>query len=59
MSEKLPDVKIDYVWEDGKVVFSRDYLLRRGRCCGSGCRNCPFREEKVKLEIVLPEDKQT
>jgi hypothetical protein len=32
----------DYTLEDGLVVFSRDFLLRRGSCCGSGCRNCPY-----------------
>jgi hypothetical protein len=26
----------------GRWVFTRSYLLRRGRCCGSGCRNCPY-----------------
>lgn len=32
----------DYVLENGLLVFTRDYLLRRGHCCGSGCRNCPY-----------------
>jgi len=26
--------------EDG--ALSRDFLLRRGRCCQEGCRNCPY-----------------
>ncbi|MEO6971200.1 MAG: DUF5522 domain-containing protein [Chthoniobacterales bacterium] len=26
--------------QDG--ALSRDFLLRRGRCCEEGCRNCPY-----------------
>lgn len=22
--------------------LSRDFLLQRGHCCGSGCQNCPY-----------------
>ena len=32
----------DYTVEDGLFVFTRKYLLRRGYCCKSGCRNCPY-----------------
>ena len=28
--------------ENGYVVFTEAYHLRRGSCCGSGCRHCPF-----------------
>lgn len=31
-----------YFTEDGRMVFTRAYHLRRGHCCGSGCRHCPF-----------------
>ena len=31
-----------YFTEDGRVVFTRAFHLRRGHCCGSGCRHCPF-----------------
>ncbi|HEX4923385.1 MAG TPA: cysteine-rich CWC family protein [Bdellovibrionales bacterium] len=27
---------------DGLMVFTEAYHLRRGSCCGSGCRHCPF-----------------
>ncbi len=26
----------------GYLVFTAVYLLRRGTCCGSGCRHCPY-----------------
>lgn len=28
--------------EDGGVVFTAQFHLRRGYCCGSGCRHCPY-----------------
>lgn len=32
----------DYYLENGKVVFTEAYHLRRAYCCESGCRHCPF-----------------
>jgi uncharacterized protein DUF5522 len=32
----------DYTVEGGLFIFTRKYLLRRGYCCQSGCRNCPY-----------------
>lgn len=33
----------DYLIDpQGRFVFTREYLLRRGFCCDSGCRNCPY-----------------
>jgi hypothetical protein len=28
--------------EDGKYVFTKEFHLSRGHCCGNGCRHCPF-----------------
>ena len=37
------DEKDDYYFNaDGLVVFTAEYLLQRGYCCGSGCVNCPY-----------------
>ncbi|MBU6155045.1 MAG: hypothetical protein KGP28_12140 [Bdellovibrionales bacterium] len=30
--------------ETGYRVFTELYLVRRGECCGSGCRHCPYSE---------------
>lgn len=35
----------DYYVENGLYVFTASYLLRRGYCCGSGCRHCPYPKE--------------
>lgn len=32
----------DYTTENGAMVFTAGYLQRRGYCCDSGCRNCPY-----------------
>jgi len=32
----------DYYNENGAMVFTASYLQRRGYCCGSGCRHCPY-----------------
>jgi len=36
----------DYYLEDAYLVFTEVYHLKRGYCCGSGCRHCPWREEE-------------
>ena len=32
----------DYYLEGGLMVFTERFLLRRGFCCESGCRHCPY-----------------
>jgi len=32
----------DYYLEGEALVFTADYLRRRGYCCDSGCRHCPY-----------------
>ena len=35
----------DFYFDDvGRMVFTEAYHLRRGHCCGSGCRHCPYPE---------------
>jgi hypothetical protein len=31
-----------YFDTNGLMVFTAAYHLRRGYCCGSGCRHCPY-----------------
>jgi len=38
----------DFYWENGLMVLTEAYLLRRGKCCGSGCRHCPYRKRKSR-----------
>jgi Family of unknown function (DUF5522) len=32
----------DFYREGAFVVFTEGFLLRRGYCCRSGCRHCPY-----------------
>ena len=43
--EKLVE-DIDYYFENGLMVLTAHFLGKRGYCCGNGCRNCPYQEEK-------------
>jgi len=39
---------LDYYLENGQWVFKAWSHLKRGYCCGSGCRHCPYPKELVK-----------
>jgi hypothetical protein len=42
-----------YYMENGFVVFTEAYHLKRGYCCKNGCRHCPYgfkKESDDKLE---------
>jgi hypothetical protein len=32
----------DYYFEGRFMVFTSHYLKKRGYCCKSGCRHCPY-----------------
>ena len=32
----------DYYLENGLMVFTAAFLKKRGYCCESGCRHCPY-----------------
>lgn len=42
-----------YFNEEGLMIFTAHFLLKRGRCCGLGCRHCPYNY------INVPEPKRT
>lgn len=43
----------DFYWEGGYRVFTRAYHLKRGFCCGSGCRHCPYDPQWTKGALAL------
>ena len=52
----------DYYLDDrGFIVFTEKYLQKRGYCCGSGCRHCPYNYEAVpepdKSELLARRNK--
>ena len=38
----------DFYYDGPYMVFTAEYLRRRGYCCGSGCRHCPYNEDEQK-----------
>ncbi|WP_354578249.1 DUF5522 domain-containing protein [Hymenobacter sp. UYP22] len=34
-----------YYTPEGYMVFTEQYHRRRGSCCGSGCRHCPWKKK--------------
>lgn len=35
-----------YLSKEGYIVFTEKYHLRRGYCCKSGCKHCPYGYDK-------------
>jgi hypothetical protein len=46
-----------YLNEQGLMVFTAKYHLKRGYCCQSGCRHCPFGFRKKQHEAGKDKDK--
>lgn len=54
-NEKKSNLPDDYELKEGedyyldeldRYVFTSTYLLKRGYCCESGCRHCPYGYKK-------------
>lgn len=41
-----------YINENGLLVFTEEYHLNRGYCCGSGCKHCPFEPVSQKGNTI-------
>lgn len=39
---------IDFYYENGLIVLTEEFLLKRGKCCKGGCRHCPYEFNKKK-----------
>lgn len=37
-----------YYSEEGYIVFTEKYHLKRGHCCQSNCRHCPYGYNRKK-----------
>jgi hypothetical protein len=42
MFNKQFDPEDFYYSPEGYIVFTEKYHLKRGYCCKSGCKHCPF-----------------
>ena len=43
-SDNPLDQEVDFYMENGYCVFTEAFHKKRGYCCGSGCRHCPYKE---------------
>ena len=41
----------DYYYEGSNMVFTEQYHLKRGYCCGNGCRHCAYKQNKMYKSI--------
>ena len=39
---------------DGRGAIAREFLLARGSCCSSGCRNCPYERTQSVSDQAIP-----
>jgi hypothetical protein len=39
-----------FYMENGFMVFTREYHLKRGYCCQNGCRHCPYGFKKEQTQ---------
>jgi hypothetical protein len=49
----------DFYLEGGLMVFTRSYHLKRGHCCGSGCRHCPYDPRWSKGAVTVAREEQS
>ena len=43
---------INFYFEGNKKVMKEIYHIKRGSCCGSGCRHCPYWPPYKKTNTV-------
>ena len=55
---KITDEKFYYL-ENGKVVFTPEYHIARGYCCGCKCRHCPFTPKHIKGNTIKSEHNES
>ncbi|MEJ7768649.1 MAG: DUF5522 domain-containing protein [Chitinophagaceae bacterium] len=56
MTKKLVEGADFYYNEEGLIVLTELYHLKKGYCCGNGCKHCPFDykhvDEPLKQELL-------
>lgn len=56
--EKIKLLPSDFYIENGLQVMTEQYHIKRGYCCGSGCRHCPFEPKTQKGNTTLSKKTQ-
>jgi hypothetical protein len=42
-----------YYKEGERIIFTEQFHIERGSCCGNGCRHCPYEPKHVKGNMSL------
>ncbi len=45
--EHLVEGEDYYYNEQGYIVLTKNFHLKKGYCCGNGCKHCPYDYESV------------
>ena len=48
IKEFLSPKNQDFYKEGNSMVMTENYHIKRGYCCGSGCRHCPYIPKHTK-----------
>ncbi len=43
----------DYYMEGDRLIFTEEFHIRRGSCCGNYCRHCPYDPKHTRGSISL------
>ena len=42
-----------YYMEGERIIFTEEFHINRGQCCGNGCRHCPYDPKHSKGNTTL------
>lgn len=58
MFNKQFDPEDFYYSAEGYIVFTEKYHLKRGYCCKSGCKHCPYGYDKKTGGFIRKNEKK-
>lgn len=58
MKNNIKENEDFYYNEQGYKVFTEEFHLKRGYCCKSGCKHCPYGYDKKTDTFKKPIQKQ-
>ena len=45
-----------YLNELGRFIFTENYHLKRGYCCGNDCKHCPWKDDTTTTTPTISTD---
>ena len=56
--EKVKLLPSDFYMDGNRKVMTEQYHIKRGYCCGSGCRHCPYEPKAERGNTTLSKKSQ-